>query len=345
MREVPDRDSVLAEIRAQARAARLRRGPSSVPSLRDAADLLAEAQGARRERQEWRARVPAPSSHRALAAPAIVAIKRALLRASAPLWARQEEFEETALEEVERLRERGHAAIDRLERRVERLESGRAGPSAPPRLDQRAFEERFRGRPGYVRDRLERHLRHLEPPACEPLLELGCGQGLFLDLARRRGIAARGVDLDRLAVARARGRGLEASAADAEAALRSTPDASLGSIVAFQVIEHLSAAKLARVLALSFRKLRPGGTLLLETVNVASGFALTRGWSIDPTHRLRLHPLALEGLVRRAGFSGVGLEWHGEVPAGERLEPDRSARRASLEWLFAPQDVTVVARR
>src|SRR6266851_3825337 len=61
-------------------------------------------------------------------------------------------------------------------------------------------------------------------------------------------VPARGIDANDSMVAAARERGLDAARADARAYLDALPEASLGGIVATQVVEHLEPAYLMRLL-------------------------------------------------------------------------------------------------
>src|SRR2546427_434422 len=67
----------------------------------------------------------------------------------------------------------------------------------------------------------------------------GCGGGEFLDLLRKDGVRARGVDKNKERVAAARRRGVAAVEADALAYVSSFPAGSLGGLIAAQVVEHL----------------------------------------------------------------------------------------------------------
>src|SRR5262249_31414073 len=147
-----------------------------------------------------------------------------------------------------------------------------------------------------------------------------------------------------------RAQGLDVRLGDALFALESAADGSLGGVVSFQVVEHLSLWKVARLVRFARQKLRRGGCFIAETVNVASLFALTNRWRLDPTHRQPLHPLTLRFLAERAGFAEVELVFAGDVEPGTRLEEGRdedretrNARRLNA-LVYAAQDYAVVAR-
>jgi hypothetical protein len=105
-----------------------------------------------------------------------------------------------------------------------------------------------------------------------------------------------------------------------------------------------------RLLRLAHRKLRPGGLLVLETVNLASLVVFSRAWTIDPTHRTALHPLTLQFLVEQVDFADVRIVYDSPVESETMLEVPSggggAARNAEIlnRILFGPQDYAVVAR-
>lgn len=145
------------------------------------------------------------------------------------------------------------------------------------------------------------------------LLEVGCGQGVFLESASRAGWRALGVEvLPELARA-ARERGLDVRTGElAQAAL---PDASVDAAYMNEVIEHVvDPVALLRELR---RVLRPGGLALLRTGNARSWSARVRGggWSYyrfgGHLHIRFYSPRAAEALARAAGFEAVRCETRG----------------------------------
>ncbi len=183
--------------------------------------------------------------------------------------------------------------LTRLERR-ERQPVQPAAPAVPsaeaPALefpDYFAFESRMRGSTESVRDRQRPYVEDFR--GAEPVLDLGCGRGEFLVLLRQAGIESRGVDIDADMVAYARGDGLEVEQAGAVEYLEGVEDGSLGGIFAAQLLEHLPAAVVVRLLELAAAKLRPGGVLVAETINPLSPIAL-RNYFADLTHAQPLVP-------------------------------------------------------
>ncbi len=294
-------------------------------------------------------------SHRARSGRVVVEAKKLLRRLLTPILDRQGAFNRSVVDALAALDATGATRASSIESRLEALER-RAGVDADASagstgaFDARAFGDRFRGSPEHVRAGQSAYLRWFPDAGAGPVVDLGCGRGEFLDLLRARGIVAIGIESDPELVLAGRARGLDVRPGDAVAELHRCEDASLGGVVAFQVIEHLPFPRLLELLALARRKLRPGGRLVLETVNVQSVFPWTRAWSMDPTHRHPVHPETLRFLAEQAGFAEVEIVFSGPVDERTRLEegPDldresRNARRLN-ELLFAPQDHALVAR-
>jgi O-antigen chain-terminating methyltransferase len=225
-----------------------------------------------------------------------------------------------------------------VKRELERLSASAGAPSAgavpapaqaaapleafSSRLDAYkyvGFEDQFRGSQEVIRARLESYLPFFE--GTSNVVDVGCGRGEFLDLLRARGISARGIDLNPEMIEVCRSRGLDADHADAAGYLSTIEDGSLGGVFAAQVVEHLEPAYLLRLLELCFHKLRPGGTLALETLNPACWVAFFESYIRDITHVWPLHPQTLKYLVMASGFPSARIEYRSPVPQRDRLQP------------------------
>jgi O-antigen chain-terminating methyltransferase len=180
------------------------------------------------------------------------------------------------------------------------------------------FEDRFRGPRELIRQRLESYVPMFE--GAQDVLDVGCGRGEFLELLAGAGISARGIDLNHEMAELCRSRGLNITEADAVAYLSGIDDVSLGGVFAAQVVEHLQPSYLLRFLELAFHKVRPGGRIVLETLNPACWVAFFDSYIRDITHVWPLHPDTLKYLVLASGFSSADVEYRSPVPERDKLQ-------------------------
>jgi len=180
------------------------------------------------------------------------------------------------------------------------------------------FEDRFRGSEAAIRARLADYVPYFTGQS--NVLDVGCGRGEFLDLLREAGVSAKGLDLNPEMIEVCRTRGLDAANADARSYLRGLPDESLGGLIAVQVVEHLEPAYLTQMLGLAFDKVRPGGKVVLETINPACWVAFFESFIRDLTHVKPIHPDTLQYLLQASGFSNVEIVYRAPIAADGRLQ-------------------------
>jgi O-antigen chain-terminating methyltransferase len=214
------------------------------------------------------------------------------------------------------------------------------------------FENRFRGGEEEVKNQLRQYVSCF--PKTGTVLDLGCGRGEFLELLRDEGIDATGVDNNGQMVDICLDKGLRCEKGDLLEKLAERPDGSLGGLFSSQVIEHLPPDYLKRLVELGRRKLAPGGTLVFETINPLSVFALVQVYYLDPSHRNPVHPQALKFMLEAAGFEGVEIRCSSALER-ERLQPLPGAdERTSVlnrnidslnELLFGPVNYAAIAGR
>jgi len=164
---------------------------------------------------------------------------------------------------------------------------------------------------------------------------------------REAGIPAVGCDANGVMAARAREKGLDVDRADLFAWLAARPDASLGGVTAYQVVEHLPASRLFDLVELAAAKLAPGGVVLLETVNPESAYAMKWFW-MDLTHVRPVPAPSLARLLSACGFRDVRIDWRSPVPAAE-APPAALGADPNLgpvvRLLFGPQDFAAIGRK
>jgi SAM-dependent methyltransferase len=314
--------------------------------------LLVPAKSFLRKLMRWYVE-PLAADQRRFNSAALKLVDAVSERTDAALAVLQSRFDELS----PRVEQQGRRATELEERltRVERRDRAAApravqpaASSEPARLvfpDYFAYESRMRGATELVREKQHAYVEDFRQAA--PVLDLGCGRGEFLALLRDAGVEARGVDIDPDMVAYAQGEGLDVDLADVVQYLDSVADASLGGIFAAQVLEHLAAPTVVRLLELAAEKLRPGGVLVAETINPVSPIAL-RNYFADLTHAQPLVPETLELLAQQAGFSNVETRFLNE-PEEKLAEPADPIIAANVrrlnDLLFAPLDYAIIARK
>lgn len=112
-----------------------------------------------------------------------------------------------------------------------------------------------------------------------------------------------------------------------------------------QVIEHLPPQVAVDVIRLIATKVRPGGRVVIETVNPQSLYVYAHAFYLDPTHVRPVHPAFLAFLFEAAGFREVGIDWRSPPPEDEVLDGEGRDIERLNTLLFAPQDFAVIATR
>jgi SAM-dependent methyltransferase len=152
---------------------------------------------------------------------------------------------------------------------------------------------------------LERLIRrHFPEDRGAEILDLGCGAGLLLATAARRGYRRlSGVDSSpgRIEIARARGVGA-AVVGDLCQHVAGLPPASHDLIITFDVLEHFGGDALVRLVDAVHVALRPGGRWLIHVPNAASPF-FGQVFHGDITHRTAFTVQSLGWLLSASGFS------------------------------------------
>ena len=124
------------------------------------------------------------------------------------------------------------------------------------------WEDQARLRQIMWRRRMD-HVAALVPPPAM-LLDVGCGTGAFLRLAKTRGCEVTGTELSHAGAEAAMAQGLRVH--EGEIWEAEFPAASFDVVTCWHVIEHVSDPR--RMLAEVHRILRPGGWLILATPNL-----------------------------------------------------------------------------
>jgi SAM-dependent methyltransferase len=149
------------------------------------------------------------------------------------------------------------------------------------------------------------------------VVDLGCGKGELCWLAVQGGArAVVGVNLSRSEIEFARPHvAAEFACEDILSYLRGRATRSVDVVYALNILEHLDADTLARVLEEASRCLADEGVLVAMVPNATSPFgAMTRYW--DFTHHRAFTPSSVRQLMRLCGFASAEFREWGPVPHG-----------------------------
>lgn len=169
----------------------------------------------------------------------------------------------------------------------------------------------------WLRNEVAAHLTKYCPPPAR-LLDVGCGNGVFLEEAVAAGYRAEGFDASEASARRCRSKGLTAAAGDF---LAQPQPGVFDCITMWDVLEHLPEPQ--GFLAGINRLLAPGGVLALKTPNTPAAvypitqlgnkLRTTRGLFHIPSHVLFFSRPGLTRLVESAGFEVQRLERVGRL--------------------------------
>lgn len=218
-------------------------------------------------------------------------------------------------------------------------------------LDYVEFERRFRGASADIVDAQRRYLSLFAAPGVPgQIVDIGCGSGEMLELLTEAGHEAIGVDMDAGMIEACTAKGLTAVRDDGLHFLAQAQPDSLKGVFCAQLVEHLLTAELEELVRLAHRALHRGGTLVMETINPRSSFALGNHFYADTSHVRPVHPETLRFICEQLGFGNVQLEERSPHPALAMADelpstPEGDAVRALLQSVFGYQDYVVVATK
>ena len=319
-------------------------GPSGAEVEQDLRDRLRDL--VEQLRAEQGETVPAAEPYLRSSSALRGAAKRGVFRLTRPATRRSDrlatELAVVALELAERLREvtvdieRARGDLDRLDRAVAELRASAPGGDATgdgaPVVDDAyywSFEQRMRGDASSVVARLRQYERfavalreelptHGESSeSAQPLwLDLGCGLGEFCELVQEWGWRVHGVDNSPGAVDACRAKGIDATLAAVDGYLETRRGEAPGAISAIQLIEHIPRGEWIPLFERIYETLRPGGKMLIETINGLNPEAVASYFVADVTHTWPGHPETLRLMAEHAGFRSVEVVFLNEDHRG-----------------------------
>lgn len=146
----------------------------------------------------------------------------------------------------------------------------------------------------------EPYLRRFRPLS-PPLLELGSGFGLLLELATSMSIECYGLEFDANRVTLCKAKGLNVQQRDLGEAFPFENN-TFGAIYCGQVIEHMNPIAQKVMLREAFRVLRPGGQFQL-----CSPCRHNESARLQKGHDYLLTPSELNAMLGQAGFAEIDL--------------------------------------
>jgi len=156
------------------------------------------------------------------------------------------------------------------------------------------FEKKFRGE---IKEKLKKYVPLIKEVWEEKkkeesfFLDIGFGDGQFLELLEDEGVCVKGVEINDVYVKRFQEKGFDVICKDAIEYLFELEENFIFGVSAIQVIEHLDFSEVKRLISAVYEKLIPGGIIIIETVNPKSSIALSNFY-IDFTHK-RPYPYEL----------------------------------------------------
>ncbi|HYV18127.1 MAG TPA: class I SAM-dependent methyltransferase [Verrucomicrobiae bacterium] len=196
---------------------------------------------------------------------------------------------------------------------------------------------------------LERHGAH------GTLLDVGCGDGLFLEVAQRRGWRCDGIEFSPEGARRAAAR-LRRPIAVGDLAMRALHPGPYDVVTLWHVLEHLPEPR--PMLEAARRRLRPGGTLVVAVPNtdnlpMRAAYRVARGRPLplwEPgarePHVSHFTPATLREILSRAGFEILAVEPDRcALTPAKRLIDAAAAILSSLGGTLLTDAIAAFARR
>jgi SAM-dependent methyltransferase len=308
-----------------------RRSAGEIHVLRTISELQASAQ---HREQSWRDLTV--RQHQDFAA----ALDRNTIEVQKRLWQDLErirgEYEKLIYTELRTLRQK-QPGFD-----AAASEAKLTAPAGQMPIDWMRFADTFRGSEERIREHQKRYAAKFAGVEAE-ILDLGCGRGEFLEVAREAGLEARGIDQSQECIALCRSKGLTAERADLFGHLESLPDRGLGGAFCSQVVEHLPPARVPALARLLGAKLHPGALVAIETPNPECLAIFATHFYIDPTHTRPVPAALLRFYLEEAGFGSIEVER--VAPAVETMPSLADLPDTVRDAFFGGLDYAIFARR
>ncbi len=218
-------------------------------------------------------------------------------------------------------------------------------------IDYFDFENHFRGSRDQIKNAQRIYIPYFENR--DSVVDIGCGRGEFTELLLESGIGVTGVDMYAPYVEYMKMLKLPAILDDGIHYLKEQDE--VDGVFLGQVVEHMTIEQVIELCHVAYEKLKPGNYLIMETPNPMSLAIFTHAFYMDPSHNKPVHPLTLQYICQKAGFSEVDILFTEgsrmplsipELPNedGSIAEFNRAMKNVSDE-LYGSQDYAVIAKK
>lgn len=136
------------------------------------------------------------------------------------------------------------------------------------------------------------------------MIDLGCGEGEFLELIGKHGYTIYGVDNNSMVIRKVKETLPELKIVEYEALeyLKTLEDQSVDFISSFHMVEHLEFIEIIELLRECYRVLSQNGLMILETPNPLNLLISTYYFYLDPTHKKPIPLELLAYFLEESGF-------------------------------------------
>lgn len=157
------------------------------------------------------------------------------------------------------------------------------------------------------------YIKFLKLHSADRILDVGCGEGFFLEALAEAGLHSEGCDLSPQQIEAAKNRGLNAYITDN--LYTNIIDNRYDIITLFDVLEHIPVDQQILALQTLRQKLKPGGQILIRVPNASSMFAGHYRY-VDWTHYSSFTTDSLHFVLKEAGFSSIHIrdDYFGRLP-------------------------------
>ena len=143
------------------------------------------------------------------------------------------------------------------------------------------------------------------------ILDVGCGPGYFLVIAKKKGYQADGIELSKADCSEANSKGFNVYCTDFISFCEHNKGKSYGLITMFDFIEHVNNPK--EIISNCYEILNNNGNLVISTPNIGSLFAKIMGkkwWCFIPMHLFYFNKKSIKYLLEQKGFKILKIKIH-----------------------------------